>query len=282
MSGRKTCVEFEELLHERLDGALDADSATEVERHVQECPACAALLRDLEGLAAGLGLLPTPDLDDTAWERAVTTATRSGARRRTPRWVAVPALVAAAVLCWALLHLQQRSARGTESPRRDAPSMVDDSPPVTTTLRQETPDVVDRPAPRAVVTARRPSAARHAPTPRRREGPRPSRKRPAERVQPVTSSDDGIAPPPPGPMPEVPEWLSTPGATQRLVYEAPPLPGPEVAEEIAQMRVVLLAAQAEGSPEALLLPPELLESLGGSMSLPSGAGSPSGERGRSG
>jgi hypothetical protein len=41
-----TCADFEISICDYVDGALDAAGAAEVERHLSECPACAALARD--------------------------------------------------------------------------------------------------------------------------------------------------------------------------------------------------------------------------------------------
>ncbi|HMD71271.1 MAG TPA: zf-HC2 domain-containing protein [Bryobacteraceae bacterium] len=41
-----TCADFEIPICDYVDGALDAAGAAEVERHLAECPACAALARD--------------------------------------------------------------------------------------------------------------------------------------------------------------------------------------------------------------------------------------------
>ena len=40
------CVEFEELICDYVDGTLTAARKAEVERHLEECPACAELARD--------------------------------------------------------------------------------------------------------------------------------------------------------------------------------------------------------------------------------------------
>lgn len=55
------CLEFQDLLQQRLDGATVALSA-DCESHLRQCPTCRALQQSSHALMAGLRLLPAPSL----------------------------------------------------------------------------------------------------------------------------------------------------------------------------------------------------------------------------
>lgn len=62
------CEQIEPMLSAYLDGELDADERAAVERHVADCPACAAELRELRGVVGVADELAAPSVDDAVWD----------------------------------------------------------------------------------------------------------------------------------------------------------------------------------------------------------------------
>ena len=98
-----SCERFEALLGDLLEDALDEATREACGRHRAGCPACAALLADLDGLRAAAALLPPPapsrDLWDAIAPRLDTPVVPVGQGHPAPR-AAMPwrRLAAAAVL----------------------------------------------------------------------------------------------------------------------------------------------------------------------------------------
>ena len=114
------CQEAQKLLHAYVDGELDLVTSLEVERHVQECPACAAAQARLQSVRAALrgGALvftPPPDLESRIRTTVLKSTPPVPWPRRFPwRWLAAAASVAFAVAAgWALLHVA--SGRSAEA-----------------------------------------------------------------------------------------------------------------------------------------------------------------------
>ncbi len=61
------CPKAQKYISEYIDGALDARQAAELERHLQDCPACREVLEDLRGLKDAAADLETPEPDDAVW-----------------------------------------------------------------------------------------------------------------------------------------------------------------------------------------------------------------------
>jgi hypothetical protein len=85
-SAEAGCGRFAALIHDRLDGALDAGSAADLEAHLASCAACRALEADLEEMgrtAAGL-----PDFTPRAevWTRLSERLAGELAARPRPFW----------------------------------------------------------------------------------------------------------------------------------------------------------------------------------------------------
>jgi anti-sigma factor RsiW len=94
-----TCEEVRGLLSPYADGELDLVRAMEIERHLAECPACAAALERIRALSSALGdpalyYQPPPDLPG----RVRAAVPRSGGPGRRLAWRPVVAAVAAALL----------------------------------------------------------------------------------------------------------------------------------------------------------------------------------------
>lgn len=103
------CQEAQKLLHAYVDGELDLVTSLEVERHLRECPACAAAQARLQAVRAALRggapvFTPPPDLEGRI--RATVLKSTAPVPRRFPwRWLAVAAAVALAMAAGGtLLH----------------------------------------------------------------------------------------------------------------------------------------------------------------------------------
>jgi anti-sigma factor RsiW len=98
------CTETQQLIHGYLDGELDLVSSLAVERHTQECPACAETYRRGQALREALrggSLAFAPPADLRQRVRAALRRAGNGRRaRRVPAWpvLAVAACLAAGVL----------------------------------------------------------------------------------------------------------------------------------------------------------------------------------------
>lgn len=118
-----TCDEALELISARLDGALSPDGEAALEAHLAQCPACGALLADLEEIHAALDgaeeVPPPADLKDkimaaVAREQVVPLP---APKKRSPNWRAwgsIAAVLALALLGGGLLH-STGSAGGTNA-----------------------------------------------------------------------------------------------------------------------------------------------------------------------
>ena len=110
-----TCDEVRGLLSPYADGELDAPRAAEVERHLAECPTCAAALEQLRALSGALG-------DPALYHRAPpelpgrvrASLSRAGGRRVAwrPLFAAAAAAVLVAVAVWGAI-------RGPSAPAAD-------------------------------------------------------------------------------------------------------------------------------------------------------------------
>jgi anti-sigma factor RsiW len=102
-----TCAELEILICDYVDGALGPEQRSEVERHLEECPACAELARDSAAAVAFMERaadvesppeLITRILFDAPWSKS---SHRSGVRGTLRRWlepVMQPRLVMGALM----------------------------------------------------------------------------------------------------------------------------------------------------------------------------------------
>lgn len=106
-----SCTETQELIHGYLDGELDLAHNLEIERHLRECPACAALDRRLRGLQSALrqGSLyfqPPQDLEKhvrAGLHKTITGGRPARALRIDWRWAGIAAaLVVTALAAWRL------------------------------------------------------------------------------------------------------------------------------------------------------------------------------------
>ena len=91
-----SCAETQELIHAYVDRELDLAHNLEIERHLRECPACAAFDRRLRALRSRFSgetseertRRPLRRDGPTIWDSAVIDLPRSGLRRRlcVARW----------------------------------------------------------------------------------------------------------------------------------------------------------------------------------------------------
>jgi hypothetical protein len=114
-----TCQRAPSFLGAYVLGALDPDEQRDAERHLADCPACAAELDEFRGLTALLDrvpledataqpVTPSPELFDRV---AAAAAERRPARRRWAVPAAAAAVLAAGGITWAV------TADGDEDPR---------------------------------------------------------------------------------------------------------------------------------------------------------------------
>ena len=85
----RKCAAYRPLLSEFIDGALGADSAWTVQKHLSLCPACAQFARDLQATALLLGALPARSLStgfDAALQARIAHATAARATRPGSAW----------------------------------------------------------------------------------------------------------------------------------------------------------------------------------------------------
>ena len=93
------CTRYEELMSAALDGELSADERRELDRHLAECPACAALFDELREQCAALRELDCP-FPDGLHDRILENLPEQDAApvRRTFRWRRWAAMAACLVL----------------------------------------------------------------------------------------------------------------------------------------------------------------------------------------
>jgi anti-sigma factor RsiW len=63
------CNEVVELITDYLEGALDPETAEQVERHLDECPGCATYVAQIRQTVRALGRLPGTGLSADAQAR---------------------------------------------------------------------------------------------------------------------------------------------------------------------------------------------------------------------
>jgi anti-sigma factor RsiW len=109
------CQEAQELLHAYVDDELDLVTSLEVERHLQECPACTAAQARLQSVRAALrgGALvftPPPDLESRIRRTVLKSTPPAPLPRRFPwRWLAAAAAMVLAVAAGGtLVHFTSR------------------------------------------------------------------------------------------------------------------------------------------------------------------------------
>lgn len=130
-----SCEKYLELISARLDGELTAQEQSELDAHLQICPACRAIANDLDGLhsaLADLGEAPAPAALSAAVLSKIK-AERQGSRRRIVRRLS--ALAACLVLCVGVLRMtdathsdltRSTSANGAAHPE---PALADRAAP---------------------------------------------------------------------------------------------------------------------------------------------------------
>ncbi|MEW6207881.1 MAG: zf-HC2 domain-containing protein [Acidobacteriota bacterium] len=85
------CKQFEEMISDYIDGALEAGEQTAVERHLADCEGCRALRDDLLQLVHFSRHLPQHTPSSTVWtaiQTQVKAESRAGLRQRVARWLA--------------------------------------------------------------------------------------------------------------------------------------------------------------------------------------------------
>lgn len=126
------CLDCQELLQRRLDGALVADDDKELERHLAGCVSCreqhATATRLLQGLARMQAPLPPPEL--ARHLSAAILSDRVQRRRRMTRRLYVTAALAASVFLMLLVsYVRQPSVPGPGHPEAPAPLAQNDHLP---------------------------------------------------------------------------------------------------------------------------------------------------------
>ncbi len=128
-----SCDEALDLISARLDGALSAGEEAALEAHLALCPACRALLADLEelhGVLPELWTEPPADLTDRVMDRIRTEPSAASTRRSVRRWkqwlsmVAVFAviLLGAGGLRWLSAGYLGAGSSGGAAPAAGAPA----------------------------------------------------------------------------------------------------------------------------------------------------------------
>ena len=154
-------------IHAWLDGALDAEEASRVERHAAECATCAAAVAEARGLVAGASrILSALDGVPGGVVPKTTTAAASAMRARRPRslWTTLhltPARAAAA----AVIVLAAGSAlviRNAPNAARSAVKLADYSRDSTAALQPAAPMVVPHAAPDVATSGTLPATPQRA------------------------------------------------------------------------------------------------------------------------
>lgn len=97
-----SCTEYREAIGALVDGTIELTDRRALERHLEACPACAALVDDLLVLKRAAKALPPVQPSDAVRARIEQAVVRGDRSFRPPRRVLVP-LAAAAVLAIATL-----------------------------------------------------------------------------------------------------------------------------------------------------------------------------------
>lgn len=112
-----TCADAQPLLSAYFDRELDVPTSLEIERHLHECPGCAATVSDHAALRAAVGAGALAFAPPRGLERRVHAALRPQITPRAPfmrpwRWVALPAAATvAAALSWVVaIHTSAHDA----------------------------------------------------------------------------------------------------------------------------------------------------------------------------
>jgi anti-sigma factor RsiW len=119
-SAEAGCGRFAALIHDRLDGALDAGSLADLEAHLASCAACRALAADLEEMrrtAAGL-----PDFTPRAevWARLSERLAGELAARPRPFWTGARVALAMAATLVVAVSASVWLMRGPSAPAPQA------------------------------------------------------------------------------------------------------------------------------------------------------------------
>jgi anti-sigma factor RsiW len=119
-SAEAGCGRFAALIHDRLDGALEAGSAADLEAHLASCAACRALAADLEEMrrtAAGL-----PDFTPRAevWTRLSERLAGELAARPRPFWTGTRVALAMAATLVVAVSASLWLMRGPSAPAPQA------------------------------------------------------------------------------------------------------------------------------------------------------------------
>jgi len=138
-SAEAGCGRFAALIHDRLDGALEAGSAADLEAHLASCAACRALAADLEEMrrtAAGL-----PDFTPRAevWARLSERLAGELAARPRPFWTGARVALAMAATLVVAVSASVWLMRGPSAP---APQAAAQGGTTTGTVIQSTVDPV--------------------------------------------------------------------------------------------------------------------------------------------
>jgi anti-sigma factor RsiW len=111
-----SCDDLQELIHGYVDGELDLVRSLEMERHLQECPACAAVHERLRAVRSAMSssyFQPPPGLENRIRFQLRAAAKAERSARRFPiawQWAAAAALVVLAVaLTWQFAIMRQRN-----------------------------------------------------------------------------------------------------------------------------------------------------------------------------
>ena len=98
-SADPACGRFAALIHDRVDGALDAGAQPELDAHLASCPACQGLLSDLDAIRRTAADIPDLAPRPEVWTRLSARLTAEAAARPRPFWTgARVALAMAATL----------------------------------------------------------------------------------------------------------------------------------------------------------------------------------------
>jgi hypothetical protein len=131
------CRDCHDLLQARLDGAADAPEA--LQRHLKECPECAALAGAADRLATGLRLLapPAPPADLASRIVGRVVQDRRARRHRRRRWASAGTLAVAASLLLAIgLRVWRPGPQGPPPPAGPQSARVEPAPAEAETLRE--------------------------------------------------------------------------------------------------------------------------------------------------
>lgn len=124
-----TCEDLNEALVDLVDGRLDGAEQRNVERHLEGCANCRALVEDLRTIRAAAFMLDRREPKPETWTRlqasiaANPQSTRSEVPNRLPVWLAAAAalILATAVGVWPLLNRTASHGDATKAAGGDQP-----------------------------------------------------------------------------------------------------------------------------------------------------------------